>query len=116
MDLEFEGYLIPKGWQVFWAANTTHMDDSIFPNASKFDPSRFDQQTPVSPFCYVAFGGGSRVCPGYEFVRLEILVSIHYLVTRYDWMLCCKDNNFIRDPMPVQNQGLLIQIAPKKGV
>ncbi|KAF6141498.1 hypothetical protein GIB67_000879 [Kingdonia uniflora] len=75
-DLEFEGYLIPKGWQVYWAANMTHMDESIFPNPSKFDPSRFDQQTPVPPFCYVAFGGGPRICPGYEFSRLEVLVTI----------------------------------------
>ncbi|KAF6138659.1 hypothetical protein GIB67_039393 [Kingdonia uniflora] len=113
-DLEFEGYLIPKGWQVFWVANMTHMDETIFPNPSKFDPSRFDQQTPVPPFCYVAFGGGPRVCPGYEFARLEVLVSVHYMVTMYNWKFCLNDNSFIRDPMPLQNQGLPILIEPKK--
>lgn len=43
-DVEFGGYLIPKGWQIFWAA-LTHMDESIFEEPSKFDPTRFENQS-----------------------------------------------------------------------
>ncbi|KAF9587808.1 hypothetical protein IFM89_005683 [Coptis chinensis] len=113
-DVEFGGYLIPKGWQVFWAANMTHRDESIFSEPSKFDPKRFENQTSVPPYCYVAFGAGPRICPGYEFARIETLVTIHYLVTRYTWKLCCKDNNFSRNPMPVPTGGLPIEIETKK--
>jgi len=48
--LEFDGYCIPKGWQVFWASSVTHMDPSIFPDPDKFQPSRFikSQSPPYS--------------------------------------------------------------------
>lgn len=113
-DVEFGGYLIPKGWQVFWAANMTHRDELIFPEPLKFDPKRFENQGSIPPYCFVAFGAGQRVCPGYEFTRIEVLVAIHYLVTSFTWKLCGKDNNFRRDLMPIPTQGLPIQIVPKK--
>ncbi|PIA38097.1 hypothetical protein AQUCO_02800027v1, partial [Aquilegia coerulea] len=112
-DIEFGGYLIPKGWQVLWAANMTHMNDSIFPEPSKFEPSRFENQVLIPPYCFVAFGGGPRICPGYEFARIETLVTVHYLVTRFTWELHYKDNKFIRDPTPIPTQGLPIQIERK---
>ncbi|KAK9155748.1 hypothetical protein Sjap_003228 [Stephania japonica] len=119
-DIEFGGYLIPKGWQIFWAANMTQRDESIFPDSMKFDPTRFDQNiASIPPYCFVAFGAGQRICPGYEFARFETLVVMHYLLARFTWKLCCsnhssssKDNDFSRDPMPVFPQGLLIQVRP----
>ncbi|CAJ1971381.1 unnamed protein product [Sphenostylis stenocarpa] len=112
VDIEYEGYVIPKGWQIFWVTAMTHMDSSIFPEPSKFEPQRFENQASVPPYCFVPFGGGTRICPGYEFARLETLVAIHYLVTRFSWKLC-SDNFFSRDPMPVPSQGLLVQISPR---
>ncbi|CAK9163952.1 unnamed protein product [Ilex paraguariensis] len=99
---------------IFWASCMTHMDDSIFKEPAKFNPARFENQASVPPYSFVPFGGGPRICPGYEFARIETLVTIHYLVTRYTWKLCCSDNFFSRDPMPVPTQGLPIQIMPKK--
>ncbi|KAL5840532.1 hypothetical protein ACOSQ4_013140 [Xanthoceras sorbifolium] len=115
-DFEYEGYIIPKGWQVMWAACMTQMDEKIFPDPSKFDATRFEKQapSPPPPFSFVAFGGGSRMCPGNEFARIETLVTIHYLVTKFTWKLSCRDNSFFRDPMPVFKHGLPIQIKPKK--
>ncbi|KAK7320391.1 hypothetical protein VNO77_29820 [Canavalia gladiata] len=112
-DIEYDGYIIPKGWQIFWVTAMTHMDNSIFPEPSKFDPSRFENQASIPPYCFIPFGGGARICPGYEFGRVETLVAIHYLVTRFSWKLC-SDNFFRRDPMPVPTQGLLVQIWPRK--
>ncbi|KAL8101001.1 hypothetical protein AgCh_033037 [Apium graveolens] len=113
-DIEYGGYLIPKGWQIFWATSMTHMDSNIFKEPTKFEPSRFENQASVPPYCYIPFGGGARVCPGNEFARIEILVAIHYLVTRYTWELCCSDDSYIRDPMPVPTQGLPVKLIPKK--
>ncbi|KAK3424028.1 hypothetical protein EUGRSUZ_F00785 [Eucalyptus grandis] len=112
-DIEYSGYLIPKGWQIFWASSMTHMDESIFPEPSKFDSARFENQKSVPPYSFVAFGGGPRICPGNEFARIETLVAIHYLVNRYSWELC-SDDHYIRDPVPVPTQGLLLRIVPKK--
>ncbi|KAG2637353.1 taxadiene 5-alpha hydroxylase-like [Panicum virgatum] len=114
-DLEFDGYLIPKGWQVMWMAPTTHKDGSIFPEPDKFNPSRFENQAAsVVPQCsFVAFGGGPRICVGMEFARIETLVAMHYLVRRFRWKLCCKENTFVRDPAPSPLHGLPIELEPK---
>ncbi|KAI9200579.1 hypothetical protein LWI28_010075 [Acer negundo] len=113
-DFEYEGYIIPKGWQVMWAACMTHMDEQNFPDPSKFDATRFEKQSPSPPFSFVAFGGGSRMCPGNEFARIETLVTLHYLLSKFTWKLSCRNNSFFRDPMPAFNDGLSIQIKPKK--
>ncbi|XP_030453527.1 cytochrome P450 716B1-like [Syzygium oleosum] len=112
-DIDYGGYLIPKGWQIFWASDMTHMDESIFPEPTKFDPARFENQMSVPPYSFIAFGGGPRICPGNEFARIETLVAIHYLVTQYSWELC-SDDHYVRDPMPIPTQGLLLRIVPKK--
>ncbi|KAL4619084.1 hypothetical protein ACB092_06G055500 [Castanea dentata] len=112
-DIEYGGYLIPKGWQISWVSPMSPMDTRIFPEPSKFDPIRFENQASVPPYSFVAFGGGPRICPGYEFARIETLVAIHNLITHFTWKLCA-DNSFSRDPMPVPAQGLPIQLVPKK--
>ncbi|KAI3466578.1 hypothetical protein Pfo_023241 [Paulownia fortunei] len=113
-DFELGGYIIPKGWQVIWASCMTHMDESIYPDPLKFNPSRFENQGATPPYSFVAFGGGPRMCPGYEFARIETLTMIHYLVTGFQWNLSLEENFFSRDPMPVFNQGLPIHIVIKK--
>ncbi|WJX64681.1 hypothetical protein P8452_49430 [Trifolium repens] len=112
-DIEYGGYIIPKGWQIFWVTSMTHMDNNIFPEPSKFDPSRFENQASTPPYCFVPFGGGARICPGYEFARVEILVAIHYLVTKFSWKRL-SDNSFSRDPMPTPTRGLLIELCSRK--
>ncbi|KAK3188346.1 hypothetical protein Dsin_027907 [Dipteronia sinensis] len=111
-EFEYQGFTIPKGWQVMLASSVTHTDEKLFPDPSKFDPARFEKQAP--PFSFVAFGGGPRICPGYEFARIETLATIHYLVTQFTWKLCCTDNSFCRKPFLVFRQGLPIELKPKK--
>ena len=111
-DIEFNGYVIPKGWQVMWAAAATHMDGSLFPEPAKFNPSRFEN--PSAPPCsFVAFGAGPKICVGMEFARVETLVAIHYLVRRFRWKLCCKENTFVRNIQPTPLHGLPIQLEQK---
>ncbi|KAK1680131.1 hypothetical protein QYE76_040979 [Lolium multiflorum] len=111
-DIEFDGYLIPKGWQVLWTANATHMDASIYHEPAKFDPSRFENQSASAapPCSFVPFGGGPRICPGIEFSRMETLVTMHYLVRHFTWKLSCKSDTFVRNLLPSPLHGLPIQI------
>ncbi|KAJ1267856.1 hypothetical protein BS78_07G090500 [Paspalum vaginatum] len=110
-DVEFGGYLIPKGWQVIQAMNMTQWDPAIFPEPGRFDPGRFENPTAVPPYSFVAFGGGARVCPGNDFARAETLVAMHYIVTRFRWRLAAGcDGSFSRFPLPYPAQGLLIDI------
>ncbi|XP_039001393.1 abscisic acid 8'-hydroxylase CYP707A2-like [Hibiscus syriacus] len=46
-DVEYEGYLIPKGWKVLPLFRNIHHSPEIFPDPEKFNPSRFQ----------VAYGG-----------------------------------------------------------
>lgn len=91
----------------------THMDSSIFEEPSKFNPARFENPGSIPPYSYIPFGGGARICPGYEFARIETLVTIHYLVTQFKWKLC-SDNLFRRVPTLAPTQGLPIHITPRK--
>jgi cytochrome P450 len=113
-DVEFGGYLIPKGWQVLQASNLTQWDPAIFPEPGRFEPARFeDPSATVPPYSFVAFGGGARVCPGNDFARAETLVAMHYIVTRFRWKLAAGcDGGFSRFPLPYPSQGLLIDVQP----
>ncbi|KGN57442.1 cytochrome P450 716B1 [Cucumis sativus] len=111
-DIQFGGYLIPKGWQIFWTSPVTHLDDTIFREPSKFDPDRFKNPASIPPYCFLGFGSGPRICPGNEFARVETLVTIHYLITQFTWKLLL-DDHFIRDPMPTPTKGMPIKIWPR---
>ncbi|KAH6764102.1 cytochrome P450 [Perilla frutescens var. frutescens] len=110
-DIEFDGYTIPKGWKVLWTAYGTHYDPKHFEDPSSFDPGRFEE--PMEPFSYVAFGGGPRLCAGYQLAKLNILVFVHYVVTRYNWKLQNPDEPITVDPLPFPSQGMPIKISAK---
>lgn len=97
-EIEFEGFVIPKGWKVLWTTYGTHYDEEYFPDPMSFNPSRFED--PVQAYAYIPFGGGPRLCAGYQLAKLNILVFIHYVVTRYDWSLIYPDEPVVMDPLP----------------
>ncbi|KVH97384.1 cytochrome P450 [Cynara cardunculus var. scolymus] len=140
-DIEYGGYMIPKGWQVrqithknkhvientiektaylnlhtvLLCSSMTHMDNNIFQNPTTFNPTRFEKTAPSPPpFSFVAFGAGPRMCPGAELAKMETLAMIHRLVTQFTWVLLDKDEPFKRIPMPEFDKGLSVQIKPIK--
>ncbi|KAL2342634.1 hypothetical protein Fmac_003919 [Flemingia macrophylla] len=112
-DFVFNGFSIPKGWKLYWSANSTHKNPEYFPEPEKFDPSRFEGKGPA-PYTFVPFGGGPRMCPGKEYARLEILVFIHNLVKRFKWEKLIPDEKIIVDPMPIPAKNLPIRLHPHK--
>ncbi|KAK1646101.1 hypothetical protein QYE76_063906 [Lolium multiflorum] len=110
-DIEYQGYHIPKGWKVFAAQSVTHMDSHFFHEPSKFDPSRFEKLIP--PYCYMPFGGGSRMCPGNEFSRVETMVAMHYLVRQFRWKMTCEQETYMRDPKPTPDLGLPVKLKSR---
>ncbi|KAK4279477.1 hypothetical protein QN277_011254 [Acacia crassicarpa] len=107
----FNGFTIPKGWKLYWSANSTHKNAEYFPEPEKFDPTRFEGNGPA-PFTFVPFGGGPRMCPGKEYARLEILVFMHNLVKRFKWQKLLPDEKIIVDPMPMPAKGLPVRLIP----
>ncbi|OIT32297.1 PREDICTED: taxadiene 5-alpha hydroxylase [Nicotiana attenuata] len=110
-DIEFEGFTIPKGWKVLWTTYGTHYSPEYFKEPQNFDPSRFEE--PVQPYAFVPFGGGPRLCAGYQLAKLNILIFVHYVVTRYDWSLINPDEPIVMDPLPFPSKGMPIKISPK---
>ncbi|XVF84015.1 hypothetical protein PTKIN_Ptkin16aG0540800 [Pterospermum kingtungense] len=86
-DINIKGYTIPKGWKVFASFRAVHLDPDHFKDARTFNPWRWQNNSGLS--CpgnvYTPFGGGPRLCPGYELARVELSVFLHHLVTRFSW-------------------------------
>lgn len=97
--------------QVLWTAYGTHYESEYFEDALTFNPSRFEE--PVQPYAYLPFGGGTRQCAGYQLAKLNILILIHYVVTKYEWSLVYPEEPIVVDPLPFPSQGMPIRISPK---
>ncbi|KAJ0084639.1 hypothetical protein Patl1_30978 [Pistacia atlantica] len=114
-DFVFNGFSFPKGWKLYWSANSTHKNLECFPKSEKFDPTRFEGNGPA-PYTFVPFGGGPRMCPRKEYSRLEILVFMHNVVKRFNWEKLISNEKIILDPMPMPAKGLPVRLIPHKHV
>ncbi|KAM7459683.1 hypothetical protein LguiA_036677 [Lonicera macranthoides] len=112
-DFNYAGFTIPEGWKASWSVYSTNKDPKYFPNPEKFDPCRFEGKGPM-PFTFVPFGGGPRMCPGREFARLEILVFIHRLVTKFKWEKLIPNEKIRYEPSPIPVNGLPIRLFHHK--
>ncbi|KAK2431581.1 beta-amyrin 28-monooxygenase [Trifolium repens] len=110
-DIEYEGFTIPKGWKVLWTTYGTHYNENYFKDPLSFNPSRFEEG--IAQYAFVPFGGGPRVCAGYQLAKLNILILVHYVVTQYDWSLLHHDETVTMDPLPFPSLGMPIRISPK---
>ncbi|PIA58682.1 hypothetical protein AQUCO_00500554v1 [Aquilegia coerulea] len=110
-DVEYEGYLIPKGWKVLPLFRNIHHSADIFPDPEKFDPSRFE--VAPKPNTYMPFGNGTHACPGNELAKLEILVLLHHLTTKYRWSMVGPQTSIQYGPFALPQNGLPIRLSRK---
>ncbi|KAI4371897.1 hypothetical protein MLD38_010193 [Melastoma candidum] len=108
-DVEYEGFLIPKGWKVLPLFRIIHHSPENFPEPEKFDPSRFE--VAPKPNTYLPFGNGVHSCPGNELAKLEILVLLHHLTTKYRWSLMGSQNGIQYSPFALPQNGLPIKLS-----
>ncbi|KAG2290704.1 hypothetical protein Bca52824_050308 [Brassica carinata] len=109
-DVEFEGYLIPKGWKVLPLFRRIHHSSNFFPEPEKFEPSRFE--VAPKPYTFMPFGSGSHSCPGSELAKLEMLVLLHHLTTSFRWKVVGGEEGIQYGPFPVPKKGLPIRVTP----
>lgn len=86
-DINIRGYTIPKGWKVFASFRAVHMNNEHFKDARSFNPWRWQSETGATcpPSVFTPFGGGPRLCPGYELARVTLSVFLHHIVTKFSW-------------------------------
>ncbi|CAN4076418.1 unnamed protein product [Withania somnifera] len=110
-DVEFEGYLIPKGWKVLPLFRNIHHSPDNFSEPEKFDPSRFEVSP--KPNTFMPFGNGTHSCPGNELAKLEILILVHHLTTKYRWSMMGPHNGIQYGPFALPQNGLPIMLSHK---
>ncbi|XP_018319272.1 probable cytochrome P450 6a13 [Agrilus planipennis] len=103
---------IEKGTAVLIPIYAIHHDPEIYPDPEKYDPERFSDEVKKkrSPFAFLAFGEGPRICIG---MRLGLLQTKVGLVT----ML--KDYKFTLNPktqLPIKFEPFQFVITAQGGI
>jgi len=83
-DLEIDGFRIPKNWLVRVCVRESHQDETIFPNATAFNPDRFCGR-PHTRAEYAPFGAFRLACIGEDLSKTVAAIYALELVTRFDW-------------------------------
>jgi cytochrome P450 len=78
-SLQLGRWTVPKGYPVLVSIALIHDDESVFPNARAFDPSRFLDAKP-DLYQWIPFGGGTRRCLGAAFANMEMNVVLRTLL------------------------------------
>ncbi len=78
-SLRLGRWTVPKGHAVLVSIGLIHDNESIFPNARAFDPSRFVGAKP-DMYQWIPFGGGSRRCLGAAFANMEMNVVLRTIL------------------------------------
>jgi cytochrome P450 len=88
-DFELGGYLIPKGWKVWWGVRTSNHDSRMFKEPERFDPDRFGPgraEDQKHPHAYAPHGAGPATghkCPGTDYATLFMQVFTTVLLRDY---------------------------------
>ncbi|PWA55189.1 cytochrome P450 [Artemisia annua] len=107
-DVNYQGYTIPKGWNVMIWIRYLHTDPKNFNDPLCFNPDRWD--VPMVPGTYQVFGGGSRLCAGNMLARLQLAIFLYHLSTGYKWELVNLDAELIYLSHPKPEDGVEISI------
>jgi cytochrome P450 len=80
---------IPRGSTVIVYVYGAHHATRYWESPESFDPERFikGSEKQRTPFTYLPFGGGPRVCIGNQYAMLQILMILSDLLRKYDFEL-----------------------------
>jgi len=80
------GYEIPPETPILLFHYHTNTHDKNFQNAAEFNPMRWiDRSIKPSPFAFMPFGFGARMCPGSRLSELETEAAFVKLLQNFKW-------------------------------
>ncbi|MCI0482974.1 MAG: cytochrome P450, partial [candidate division NC10 bacterium] len=68
--------------KVIYSQYMTHHLPELYPNPERFDPDRWLSTEP-SPYAYLPFGSGPRMCIGYAFSMTMLRITLAMILQRY---------------------------------
>jgi cytochrome P450 len=74
-------FTLPEGSTLILSPLVTHRDPDLFPEPKRFRPERWQGLTP-SPYEYLPFGAGPRLCLGAPFAALVLRLVLPMIVQR----------------------------------
>jgi cytochrome P450 family 138 len=80
--LQIGSWTVPEGQTIVASIGLLHADESVFPDARRFDPDRFMSRRP-DPAEWIPYGGGVRRCIGAAFATMEMRVVLRTLLRSY---------------------------------
>jgi len=83
--ITYKGYTIPAGHLISVSPSVGMRIPEAYKNPDTYDPHRFDRgEDKVTPFHFLAFGGGKHGCPGENFGILQVKTIWTVLLDTYD--------------------------------
>ncbi len=100
---------IPRGSTVIVYVYGAHHAPRYWESPESFDPERFTKASDKlrTPFTYLPFGGGPRVCIGNHYAMLQILMILSVLLRKYDFQLA---------PGQTIEERAMVILRPKHGI
>ncbi|MDT5001765.1 MAG: cytochrome family [Mycobacterium sp.] len=114
--LEIGPWTFPQGQTIVASIGLLHADETVFPDARRFDPDRFISRPP-DPAEWIPYGGGVRRCIGAAFATMEMRVVLRTLLR--DYVISptstrderCQSRGVAIAP----GRGALVRVQPRRG-
>ncbi|WP_254174434.1 cytochrome P450 [Planktothrix pseudagardhii] len=106
-SVDLMGYQLPPKTQVVGCIYLTHRREDLYPQADQFKPERFLERK-FSPYEFLPFGGGSRLCLGMALAQYEMKLVLATILLNYELNLLEKQ------PVKAVRRG--VTLAPKGGI
>jgi cytochrome P450 len=93
------GYKIQKDTTIFYPVFLIHKNTKYWNKPNDFNPDRFDQQnnSTITPYAYMPFGHGSRICPGEKLARQELKLILSLIMKNFDFKLDMDPHDIVYD-------------------
>ncbi|MBD2482528.1 cytochrome P450 [Planktothrix sp. FACHB-1365] len=106
-SVDLMGYQLPPKTPVVGCIYLTHRREDLYPQADQFKPERFLERK-FSPYEFLPFGGGSRLCLGMALAQYEMKLVLATILLNYELNLLEKK------PVKAVRRG--VTLAPKGGI